>query len=81
MTPEMTNQNNYCTYQNHNRSTSLNTIAQQSKESAQVKDSNGKSSARHDNFDQIPKSIITQSKSVDAKTTQTEVVNVRQVTA
>ena len=47
----------------------------QRKESAQVKDSTSKSVMRHDNSDQIPKSIITQSKPVYAKTTQTEVVN------
>ena len=53
----------------------------QSKESVQVKDPTGKSSVRHDNSDQIHKSIITQSKIVDAKTTQTEVVNDGPVTA
>ena len=53
----------------------------QSKESVQVKDPTGKSSVRHDNSDQIHKSIIIQSKIVDAKTTQTEVVNDGPVTA
>ena len=41
----------------------------QSTESALVKDLTAKSSVRHDNSAEIPKSIVIQNKSVDAKTT------------
>ena len=53
----------------------------QSKEAALVKISTGKSSVRHDYTDQIPRAIITQRKSVDAKKTPTDVVNDGPVTA